>query len=597
MDLIPFHGSPADAPTVPGFAVQTLLGFGAHGEVWLADDLTSGEAVALKIGRRLDSDPADPGWFGAGQTETAAAVERETSLLARIEHPHIVRLRRVVALPDRGVALVLDLADGGSLSSLVAARGSLDPGEVTTFLIPLTAALQHLHQLGVVHGDLAPGNVLFRGDGRPQLGDLGVARILGARSADTWQTPGFGDPALPATGSSGHADVKAADLWGLAAVGWFALTGGPPDVGQIPEASTAGDGAALSSLLLRCLAEDPLQRPGLAEFADLAWQAARPVPIRLMNNPTPPANSAGLPPLSDRLTRRRPTVTSLSQAQAADSQVDEQAVGDSLPKPSRVRAPKVQKPIGRSQLIDDLLGPAPLLGSASPPASRNASSRGHATSPARKSVSKATGTKRSPRPAKRKRRRPIAFVTVILASVAIAVVSLIWTIRPGHLGSGPSLAVGGRSAARQVPVNDQHSKNTGSALSTEVSAALHEFARARATAFAQVSTRPLAQADQAGSPAEHADVALVSELKDQGYRLEGVDFAISAVEVLRSLGQVLQVQAVVTISTHRLVRVSTKTSFSVPRDGPRTIMFTLVSADAKASGVKRWRIRETRAGN
>src|SRR3954447_21434499 len=100
MDLTPFHGPPATAPVVPGFAARTLLGFGTHGEVWLADDLSAGGAVALKIGRRS----APPGSTG-----------QETALLCRIDHPHIVRLRRVVPLPAGEIALVLDLASGGSL--------------------------------------------------------------------------------------------------------------------------------------------------------------------------------------------------------------------------------------------------------------------------------------------------------------------------------------------------------------------------------------------------------------------------------------------------------------------------------------------------
>src|SRR3954454_12501563 len=172
MELTPFHGPPATAPRVPGFLTRTLLGFGTHGEVWLADDLSTGGTVALKIGRRApDHPPASgdpPDW----------RPEQETALLCRIDHPHIVRLQRVVPLPQGGLAMVLDLAAGGSLASLVAARGCFDPGEVTTLLIPLADALDYLHRQGVVHSDIAPGNVLFTGDGRPQLGDLGVARVL-----------------------------------------------------------------------------------------------------------------------------------------------------------------------------------------------------------------------------------------------------------------------------------------------------------------------------------------------------------------------------------------------------------------------------------
>lgn len=144
MELTAFHGPPRSAPQIPGLVARTLLGFGAHGEVWLADDLDTGDQVAVKVGR------------GAA----AGGIERETALLCRIDHPHVVRMRRVVPFGDGELALVLDHAAGGSLASLVAARGRFEPGEVSTLLIPLAGALEHLHRRGQHAGggaDRRPG--------------------------------------------------------------------------------------------------------------------------------------------------------------------------------------------------------------------------------------------------------------------------------------------------------------------------------------------------------------------------------------------------------------------------------------------------------
>src|SRR5689334_1452534 len=113
MDLTPLHGTPASAPHVPGFAARTLLGSGTHGEVWLADDLSTGGTVALKIGRF----PAENRASASGDPPDRGP-EHETAMLCRIDHPHIVRLQRVVPLPAGGLAMVLDLASGGSLASL-----------------------------------------------------------------------------------------------------------------------------------------------------------------------------------------------------------------------------------------------------------------------------------------------------------------------------------------------------------------------------------------------------------------------------------------------------------------------------------------------
>lgn len=321
MDLTPFHGPPAPAPQVPGFAARTLLGFGTHGEVWLADDLSTGGTVALKIGRRVPDDP-----IAASGDPPVLRPEQESALLCRIDHPHIVRLQRVVPLPDGGLAMVLDLAVGGSLASLVAARGRFDPGEVSTLLIPLADALDHLHRRGVVHSDIAPGNVLFTGDGRPQLGDLGAARVLGSRVQDAWATPGFTDPALTYRDADG-VDLRAADLWSLAAVGWFALTGHPP--GSVATADSAADIAPeLVELLTQCLAAQPAARPSLPELADRAWQAARPTPVRLVTGRELEGDAAGLPPLSRRVTRRVPIVGTSSVA--GERFRDDWLSGDSL---------------------------------------------------------------------------------------------------------------------------------------------------------------------------------------------------------------------------------------------------------------------------
>jgi eukaryotic-like serine/threonine-protein kinase len=296
MELTPFHGPPAAVPQIPGVCARTLLGFGAHGEVWLADDLTTGAPVAVKIGR---SRPGEP--------DGDEALTRETALLARIRHPHVVRLQRVVHVPGGSLALVLDLAAGGSLASLVAARGPLDPGEVSTVVIPLADALEHLHGRGLAHGDISPGNVLFTDDGRPQLGDLGVGRLLGARVENVWSTPGF---TAPAAWAGDGADPRAADLWGLAALGWFALTGQPPP----PDAGSGAVGTSddeLRGLLGRVLSANPAAQPSLAEFAASVREAARPVPVRLVTEVASLGLDVGLPPLS-RVTRRvLPTPTAV----------------------------------------------------------------------------------------------------------------------------------------------------------------------------------------------------------------------------------------------------------------------------------------------
>lgn len=256
----------AKPPRVPGFDTGRLLGFGASGEVWAATDSGSGAPVALKVLR-------------AGAEADSAL--RESTLLRRLDHPHVVRLIDVVECGG-GPVLVLERAAGGSLAALVGARGPLDPGEVVTMLAPLAGALADLHERGLVHGDVSPGNVLFADDGRPLLADLGVATLLGL-PADAYGTPGFSDP------STSAAPVPDGDVHALAAVGWFALTGqAPPPVDLRPPlvATAPGTPGALADVVEAGLDARPDRRPGATTFAARVFDAVPAEPVRLV--PTDP---------------------------------------------------------------------------------------------------------------------------------------------------------------------------------------------------------------------------------------------------------------------------------------------------------------------
>ena len=101
-------------------------------------------------------------------------------------------LRR--SCPTGGWRVVMPHLLGGSLDALVRARGHLPPGEVVTVLAPVASALGRLHDLGVVHGDVSPGNVLLDLDGRPVLGDLGLGHVVGDVSPGVWGTDGYVAP-------------------------------------------------------------------------------------------------------------------------------------------------------------------------------------------------------------------------------------------------------------------------------------------------------------------------------------------------------------------------------------------------------------------
>jgi len=280
--------APRPCPVVPGYVLEELLGRGGSGEVWRARPRGSGAPVAVKV--LLRGDPERQ--------------VREAALLAELDHPHVVRLHQVVRrrTPDgEQVALVLDLLAGGSLAALLAARGRLRPGEVVTAIAPVASALAHVHERGIVHGDLSPGNVVLTAEGRPVLTDLGVARAAG--DPDSGEvTPPYVDPVVARGGAAG----PASDVFGVAAAAFHALTGIPPwnaagpggtlavaASGQLPDLALLAPEAPaeLVAVVSRGLSPHPHLRGTAAEFALDLRHSCSPERISL---PTPGMDPAAL---------------------------------------------------------------------------------------------------------------------------------------------------------------------------------------------------------------------------------------------------------------------------------------------------------------
>ena len=268
-----------DVPSIPGYDVLGRIGSGGSAEVWRARRVADDLHVALKVV------PTGPG--------RASPALREAGILARVHHQHVIRLYDVVPVPGGGdrpdaVALAMELAEGGSLAEVIGARGHLTPGELVTVVSPLAAALAELHRVGVVHGDVSLGNVLFRADGMPLLTDLGVSRIAGERRAEAYGTDGMVAPEV----TEGFDPTAESDVYGLGALAWRCLVGEPP--GWVGTRSELGElrpdlAEDLVDLVTACLAGEPADRPEAEEVAATLFASARPEPIALAPGADPAA--------------------------------------------------------------------------------------------------------------------------------------------------------------------------------------------------------------------------------------------------------------------------------------------------------------------
>jgi hypothetical protein len=147
-----------------GYSLRRRLGSGSAGTVWLLRDLATGRHAVLK--RVPKSAVPSP-------TEFLADLE----LARTIDHPHIARLLDVRESPQDWL-LFSQYVAAGTLTSLLERRGALTPGELVTLISPLAQALAALHRIGLTHGHLNLGDIMFDADGRPVITDAGLRALV-----------------------------------------------------------------------------------------------------------------------------------------------------------------------------------------------------------------------------------------------------------------------------------------------------------------------------------------------------------------------------------------------------------------------------------
>jgi serine/threonine protein kinase len=261
------------------YRLLELLGVGGMGAVYLCEHQMMKRLVAVKVlpVEKL-KDPS-----------ALLRFYREARAVAALDHPNIVRAYDIDKF-DSLHFLVMEYVDGASVQEIVARHGPMTPARAAQYAYQSAHGLQHAYELGMVHRDIKPGNLLLDRSGVVKILDMGLARFFDQTSDNLTErfdancVLGTADYLAPEQAVSNVVDIRA-DIYALGGTVYFMLTGKSP----FP------DGTVAQKLV--------------------AHQTKAPKPVREFRTDVPPALQAIL----DRMLMKDPAARFQTPADLADA--------------------------------------------------------------------------------------------------------------------------------------------------------------------------------------------------------------------------------------------------------------------------------------
>jgi serine/threonine protein kinase len=282
------------------YRLLELIGAGGMGAVYLCEHTLMKRLVALKVlpVEKLEDESNKERFY------------REARAVAALDHPNIVRAYDIDTY-EKLHFLVMEYVDGTSLQEVVARyileKKPFDPVRAAHYMAQAAVGMQHAHELGMVHRDIKPGNLLLDRSGVIKVLDMGLARFFNKQQDSVTEkydhncVLGTADYLAPEQAVSNLVDIRA-DIYALGGTFYFMLTGQTP----FPDGTIAAKLVAhqtrdpkpveafrsdvpegLLAVLRTMMAKDPNQRfqtpievaEALSEWAD---QPINPPPAREM---------------------------------------------------------------------------------------------------------------------------------------------------------------------------------------------------------------------------------------------------------------------------------------------------------------------------
>ena len=205
---------------VPGFEIKKTIGKGGMGTAYLAIQESLGRQVVLKT---MNTSQAD-------QTDFLERFLNEGRIVAALRHPHIITIFDIGAT-DEVVYMSMEYVDGGDLKDKI--QGGCSEDEALNVVENIADALHFAHHEGVIHRDVKPANILYRGDSTPLLSDFGIAKQTKIDAELTSTGTILGSPFyMSPEQAEGHKVDGRADIYSLGIIFYEMLTGERPYPGD-----------------------------------------------------------------------------------------------------------------------------------------------------------------------------------------------------------------------------------------------------------------------------------------------------------------------------------------------------------------------------
>lgn len=236
------------------YVIKRLLGSGAMGSVYLAEDPRIKRKVAVKV-VKMDAMRSD-----ADRQEYMLRFQREAEISGLLNHPGIVAIYDV-GESALGPFLAMEYVPGEPLDHIIKSGSPLPISDKLRIAAGVAEALDHAHKAGIVHRDVKPGNVMITAEGRPKLMDFGIAKREDASLTQTGTflgTPSYASPEQIREGTvDGHSDQ-----FSFAVLVFEMLSGVSPFPGN-----------SINTILYRIVNEPPIEvQPPVLGILPGSWQ-------------------------------------------------------------------------------------------------------------------------------------------------------------------------------------------------------------------------------------------------------------------------------------------------------------------------------------